>query len=252
MPGGRWFNSIPLLHFSLSSVRLPSYAAGMDEVRVEYKRLADLARWPRNPKAHDIPQLKSSLRRFGFVLPLVEDAKSEQLVAGHGRLEALLEMQADEEPPPARVKVGEDGGWLVPVVAGVSFASEREAEAYLLADNRLVEVGGWDAEKLTEILKDFQLQGDVEGIGWSMEDLDKLMATAQQEELRGPTPDERAVAFEAGVIKQIVLYFRSAEFDKVVERLQKVMDEFGVDNHTDALLKLLEEHEASRRDPDAT
>jgi hypothetical protein len=196
--------------------------------------------------------LKASLRRFGFVLPLVEDANSEQLVAGHGRLEALLDMQNDGEPAPKRVKVGPDGGWLVPVVSGVAFASEREAEAYLLADNRLVEIGGWDADKLGEILKDFQLQGDVEGIGWSMEELDKLMAVVQQDELRGPTPEDRKEVFDAGVIKQIVLYFRSVEFDKTIERLQRAMESFGVDNHTDVVLRLLDEHEARRSEPDAS
>jgi len=223
-----------------------------EEVRVEYRKLADLARWPRNPKSHDIPQLKASLRRWGFVLPLVEDAKSEQLVAGHGRLEALLEMQREEEPAPARIKVSPDGGWSVPVISGVSFKSEREAEGYLLADNRLVEAGGWDTDKLLEILKDFQLQGDVEGIGWSMKELDKLMAEATQDELRGPTPEEKLDVFEAGVIKQLIMFFRSDEFEKVIERLQVVMNETGLDNHTAVLLHLLEEHESVRRNPDAS
>lgn len=220
-----------------------------DEVRVEYRKLADLARWPRNPKAHDIPQLKASLRRFGFVLPVVEDAASQQLVAGHGRLEALLEMQKDGEPAPSRVRVSADGSWSIPVVSGVAFASEREAEAYLLADNRLVEAGGWDSEALNEILKGFHLQGDVEGIGWSMQDLDKLLAEASAEELRGPTPEDLKVSYDAGIIKQIVLYFRGDAFEPVVSRLQKVMDEIGADNHTDVVLHLLAEHEALRSDP---
>jgi hypothetical protein len=143
-----------------------------DEVTIEYRPLADLMRHPRNPKGHDLPKLKDSFRRWGFIIPLVEDAATQQLVAGHGRLEALLQMQAAGEPAPKRIKVGKDGGWSAPVVSGVAFASEREAEAYLLADNRLVEVGGWDAEALAAVLRDVE---DPAGTGYEQRDIDYLL-----------------------------------------------------------------------------
>lgn len=152
----------------------------MDEVRVEYKRLADLARWPRNPKEHDIPQLKASLKRWGFVLPLVEDETSGQLVAGHGRLQALLELQKEGESAPARVKVAADGSWSVPVVSGVAFADEREAEGYLLADNRLVEIGGWDYESLEAVLRDVAAtEQGIAGTGYTQPDLNDLLKTIE-------------------------------------------------------------------------
>jgi ParB-like nuclease family protein len=214
-----------------------------EEVSVQYRALADLARWPRNPKAHDIPQIRASLRRHGFVLPLVEDETSEQLVAGHGRLEALLQMQAEGEPAPRRIKVAADGGWSVPVVAGVSFESEQEAEAYLLADNRLVEAGGWQSEALNEMLTDLRANDALTGTGWSNEEVDQILAATSVESHQGLTPEERQVAYDAGVIKQIVLYFKSAEFEPMLGRLQTVMDEAKVDNHTAAFLYLLEQHE---------
>jgi len=135
------------------------------------------------------------------------------------------------------------------VLQGVSFANDREASHFLLADNRLVEIGGWNQEQLNDLLKDFQLQGDVEGIGWSMEDLDKLLVEASTDHQRGPTPEQRLESFEAGVIKQIVLYFRAAEFEQVVERLQVVMASMQVDDHTAAFLKLLEAYEAAHSNP---
>jgi ParB-like chromosome segregation protein Spo0J len=214
-----------------------------EEVTVVYKPLADLARWPRNPKAHDIPELRKSIVRHGFVLPLVEDETTRQLVAGHGRLEALLQMQADGEPAPRRIRVGKDGGWSVPVVAGVAFESEQEAEAFLLADNRLVEAGGWDSEALNAMLSDLRDNDALTGTGWSEQEVDQLLAAAQTETHRGPTVASREATYDAGVIKQIVLYFKSAEFEPVLARLEKVMDAAKVDNHTAAFLYLLEQHE---------
>jgi hypothetical protein len=204
-----------------------------EEVTVVYKPLADLARWPRNPKAHDILQIRASLRRHGFVLPLVEDETSEQLVAGHGRLEALLQMQADGEPAPRRIRVGKDGGWSVPVVGGVAFANEREAEAYLLADNRLVEAGGWDREGLVAMLRD---QGNLEGLGWTETELDLILADAASTSPAASTPADLS-------IRQLVLYYGSSVFDSVLERLERVMTAEGVDNHTLAFMKLLEASE---------
>ena len=49
----------------------------------------------------------------------------------------------------------EDGDWLVPVVSGVNIESEKDALAYLVADNRLVELGGWNAPELSEIIHPF-------------------------------------------------------------------------------------------------
>lgn len=164
-----------------------------DEVRVEYRPLAELARWPRNPKGHDIPAIQASIRRHGFINPLVEDERTSQLVAGHGRLESLLTMQQAGEEPPARIKVGPDGGWLVPVLTGVSFASEQEAENFLLADNRLVELGGWDQAGLTSMLEDLQHADAIEGTGWSDQEVTAMLLVGTPR----PTPAPQDVEFRA-------------------------------------------------------
>lgn len=124
----------------------------------------------RNPKRHDLERIKASIRRHGFVTPLVVNEKTERLVAGHGRLAALLEMLAEAEERPARIVLGAMAEWMVPVIE-VPFETEAEAEAYLLADNRIVELGGWDQDALQAMLRDepalakeldFPLLADVE------------------------------------------------------------------------------------------
>jgi hypothetical protein len=137
-------------------------------IRVEYVDVETVKGWPRNPKRHDEPGLDASLERFGFTVPLMLDEKTGRLVAGHGRLEALLRRKMAGLPAPARVEASANGDtWKVPVLKGVSFANKGEAEAYLIADNRLTEQGGWDNEALLAVVKDLTDAGvTFEGTGF--------------------------------------------------------------------------------------
>lgn len=134
----------------------------MDEVRIVYTPIFELKGWKRNPKLHDRASIRASLKRFGFVAPIVMDEKTGRLVAGHGRLEACIAMFRANEPPPKRVKV-KNGTWLVPVLRGADFDTEEEAEAYLLADNFIGEIGGWNPEELNEMIQGI---GNLEGTGF--------------------------------------------------------------------------------------
>ena len=132
-------------------------------VYVEYLPLSTLQRAPRNPKGHDLGALDQSFARFGYVEPIAINEQTGRVVAGHGRLDALAKKQAAHEEPPARIRV-ENGEWLVPVLRGVSFASDAEAEAYLLASNQITIAGGWQDDELAQVLADLQVQeGGLEG-----------------------------------------------------------------------------------------
>jgi hypothetical protein len=216
--------------------------------RVEYVPLSELERWPRNPKKHDEPGIDASLERFGFTNPLMMDERTKRLVAGHGRLEALQRRQAaGKEPPKNIAKKGKD--WMVPVVRGVSFASEAEAEAYLLADNRLTEIGGWDDKMMNDVLASLgSVDGGLVGTGFSAEDVASMLRQASVDEKPpvGNTPQELTEKFEAAEIKQVVLYFEGPQYDAVVTRLASAQAKLGVSTNTEAFLKLLDHWEGSQ------
>lgn len=154
----------------------------MPQIHVEMLPLDEVARWPRNPKLHADGEIQNSVERFGFVQPLLLDEQTGRLVAGHGRLEALQAMRAAGKPTPKNI-IAKGDKWLVPVLRGVSFKSEAEAEAFLLADNRLVEMGGWDPKGLSEILSNFADKGvDLSGIGFSPDDLTDLLVGLQTQD----------------------------------------------------------------------
>lgn len=130
----------------------------MQSPTIEYRPLEELRLDEGNPKLHDLAAIKESIRRFGFVSPIIVNEATGSILAGHGRVTALREMCADGEPMPGRIKEWADG-WEVPVLAGVSFESDEEARAYLVADNRLTELGGWDHGALFAILREINLEG---------------------------------------------------------------------------------------------
>lgn len=179
-----------------------------DEPRIEWVPLDELVRWPRNPKEHDLPALEASFRRFGFVdLPLVDEGTG-RLVKGHGRVDGLEERKARGEPAPKRIRVGPDGRWIVPVVRGVRFDSEVEAEAYVIADNRHVELGGWNEEMLGAIFRDhLESSGDaavaLAGVGYAEEDAREMIELAATAALgpEQPTPPGSFPDFSPGNVK---------------------------------------------------
>lgn len=159
-----------------------------ERLHIEYIPLNTLKRWERNPKDHDLGELGRSLSRFGFVMPILVDERSGMIAAGHGRIDTLLQRRELGESPPARIDVKDDD-WLVPVVRGVSFNSDGEAEAYAIADNRLVERGGWDEGLLTVVLKDLAEGPGLDGIGYDEDDLDALLAFTSMMGEFGELPD---------------------------------------------------------------
>ncbi len=166
------------------------------EMRVEYVRLDELIRWPRNPKLHEIPAIEASFSRFGIVAPPILDERSGRLVVGHGRLEALSAMRRAGEDPPERTQVAEDGQWLVPVLRGVAFDSEEEAEAYVLADNKTQELAGYDENVLRDIFTTMNAQAreKIAAVGWDPAEIERIVSATPAV----PEPATKAfVGFEA-------------------------------------------------------
>lgn len=148
-----------------------------DELRIDYLPLSELKRHPRNPKDHDIGAISRSVNRFGFTAPVILDERTGYLAAGHGRIDTLAQLKAQGKQPPANVKTDKKGEWLVPVVRGHGFNSDAEVEAYLVADNRLTSLGGWNEPELAALLQDLAAEDEalLEVTGYDGDDLQALI-----------------------------------------------------------------------------
>lgn len=149
----------------------------------EWVPVASLTAWDKNPKPHDAANLKEiarSIRRFDFGAPIVAWKSQQRVVAGHGRLEAARLLLAED--PGRLLATDAPGPGLVPV-RWVEFASEQEAAAYALADNRLTEANPMDDGAVAAILASFD--GPVDLPGYDEEALSALLAMNEPE-----APDE--------------------------------------------------------------
>ncbi len=149
----------------------------VDTPKLVWESIGKIKGDPENPKDHDRATIKGSLRRFGYVELLVVDERTGMLVAGHGRVECLLEMKAEGEKPPARVRV-KGGDWQIQVLRGIRFKNSIEAQAYLVAANATTIRGGWKESALAKVLERIRSRSTLEGVGYTKRDVDKLIARA--------------------------------------------------------------------------
>ena len=104
---------------------------GQDDRRVAECPIDDLQPYPNNARKHSrrqIDQIAASIRQFGFTNPVLID-ETRTILAGHGRVEA------------ARL-IGLDAVSTL----RIEHLSNDEKRAYILADNRLAELAGWQEE----------------------------------------------------------------------------------------------------------
>jgi len=149
-----------------------------ENLRIVFMPLSKLRPAARNPKDHDIGAVILSYREFGFITPGVINETTGTLVVGHGRAEALLEMKRDGEDPPRRIQVkgkGKDKEWMIPFLRGIAFKDDEEAEAFVIADNKLSELGGWNWGLLPEVLSDLKKRNLLKVTGFDEDDLDKML-----------------------------------------------------------------------------
>lgn len=166
-----------------AAARTPTEGRMTTERRIERMALGQINAAKRNPKDHDLGELVTSIRRFGFVDVGVLDERTQRLVAGHGRLEALRSLfKAAPDSPPPGVEL-RDGEWWVPVQRGWSSRDDNQAEAFIVAANRIPELGGWDQPLLDQVLIDLSKGGEeaLAGIGYDGADVDELLRQLARE-----------------------------------------------------------------------
>ena len=116
-----------------------------------------------NARTHSVEQinkLRSSLREFGFINPVIID-RDYNVIAGHGRIEAAKA----------------EGILEVPCVFA-DYLTEAQKKAYILADNRMAMDAGWDEELLRVEIEALQAESfDVGLTGFDESEIADLFET---------------------------------------------------------------------------
>ena len=114
----------------------------------------------RTHSAEQINKLRSSLREFGFINPVIID-RGFNVIAGHGRIEAA---KAEGIPE-------------VPCVFA-DYLTDAQKKAYILADNRMAMDAGWDEELLRVEIEALQAESfDVGLTGFDESEIADLFET---------------------------------------------------------------------------
>ena len=146
---------------------------------VDIEKLVPYVNNARTHSADQINKLRSSIREFGFINPVIID-KDYGVIAGHGRIMAAKEEGIKEVP-----------------CVFADHLNEAQKKAYILADNRMALDAGWDEELLRVEIESLEDYGfNVELTGFSTEELSSLFDLGVEaeeddfdveEELKKPT-----------------------------------------------------------------
>ena len=150
--------------------------------KFELVSIDKLVPYANNARTHSpaqINKLRSSLREFGFINPVIID-RDFGIIAGHGRVLAAREEGISEVP-----------------CVYADHLTEAQKKAYIIADNRMALDAGWDEEMLRIEIESLQADAfDLALTGFDEKELSKLFDDGNEakdddfdvdEELKKPT-----------------------------------------------------------------
>jgi DNA modification methylase len=129
-------------------------------LQIQYRPIAELKLDPNNPRIHakkQVRQIARSIETFGFNVPVLIDG-ANKVIAGHGRILACREL-----------------GWTEAPTIRLDHLTAAQANAYMIADNRLTEISLWDDRLLAQQFKDLlavDLDFSLEVTGFEMGEID--------------------------------------------------------------------------------
>lgn len=128
--------------------------------KIEYRKIDELVPYVNNPRINEnaVPKVASSIKEFGFNVPLVID-KENVIICGHTRYEAAKMLEIKD----------------IPCIC-VTDLTPAQVKAYRIADNKVADFAKWDNDVLAiemEALK--ELDFDLDLTGFEEYELDVLL-----------------------------------------------------------------------------
>lgn len=146
----------------------------MKQERMFYKKTDELIPYVNNPRNNDqaVDAVASSIKNFGFKVPIVIDSKNE-IINEHTRLKAAKKLGIEEVP----VIVADD-------------LTEDQIKAFRIADNKVAELADWDEELLLAELDMIEMDMGQFNIDMSELDLDDSSEEVVEDEFDDTPPEE--------------------------------------------------------------
>lgn len=197
---------------------------GPPDVRKLTAPVAELRPHPRNPRRGNVAEIRKSLERFGQQRPILA-IPDGTIVAGHHVFYAA-----------------QDLGWTHIAVVR-SDLSDAEIDAYLVADNRLSEIGSTDDSMLALLLRPLHDAGRLEGTGYdaaSYEQLEERLAARLLADEPEPDPEPAPRPTRSPVdVEEIVLAYDREDAGRLTRAEKVLRKEWGTGGISETVLKAL-------------
>lgn len=152
---------------------------------VEIGRLIPYVNNARTHSPDQIVKLRSSLREFGFINPVIID-RDYNIIAGHGRVLAAQEEKITEVP-----------------CVFVDYLTEAQKKAYIIADNRMAMDAGWDEELLKLEIETLQgMDFDVSFTGFEDQEIADLFGADGESDVEDDDFDLNAALEKASFVEK--------------------------------------------------
>jgi ParB-like chromosome segregation protein Spo0J len=176
----------------------------MNKMKIVYKKASDLIPYARNSRTHSelqVNQIASSIKEFGFRVPVLIDGDNG-IIAGHGRVMAAMKLGLDE----------------VPTVDG-SDMTDVQRRMYVIADNKIALNAGWDEEMLMLEVEDLRSIGaDIELLAFDPSEITK--SDVDYSILDDDNVDTEIDELEKGVKKAIQIEFEQEHYEEAQELIK--------------------------------
>jgi len=203
-------------------------------LRIEEVEIRSLTLDPKNARTHSERQLKAiatSLHEFGQQRPAVVGSDGI-IYAGNGMVQAAQAL-----------------GWEKISVVKLPFDDPVKCRAFAIADNRTADLASWDNEQLIETLKEID-KDLLEAVGFNDNELADLQALLEEGDKEagqsgiwyGKDLETLTEQYAGRTERQLVLVFPNHVFVWVLERLQALREDNGIESNTEAVVSLLAAH----------
>jgi hypothetical protein len=194
--------------------------AGAEALRRQLVPIDDVKPHPGNPRRGAVDEIANSMIRFGQLRPILLDADGT-IIAGNHTWKAAKEL-----------------GWSHIAAIPNDFSSPAEAAAYLLADNRLADLGDYERAELTNLLTEVEESGSWDGTGYTPDDLAHMRALDAAAAAPPPTTAGGEPGGDAPpALREVVLLYDEEQLSVVAGDIRTLRARWGLEDVTETVVE---------------
>tara|TARA_R110000824_G_scaffold227945_1_gene415753 strand:+ start:673 stop:1266 length:594 start_codon:yes stop_codon:yes gene_type:complete len=190
-------------------------------------KISEIKPYPNNAKLHTAEQLgkiRDSIISFGYNDPIALD-ESNEIIEGHGRLEALKQINPDQEIDIIRL----------------TGLTDSQKKAYRIAHNKLNMITDFDFDILKEEFHSLEDTDNFNDTGFDVSEISDIWDTKKIN--FDDVPDgEIPEGLDESQVRMVQLFFDGPKYEQFMELINEASKKHKTDNITDTVWAALNEN----------